>query len=369
MELYNGKYWNAGLNDSTLYADNWGVTESSSGTGNEYGNAWQCYGFSLFMAKVLFGKIINYGNVCAALNGQSLEDGWMLYQNNYSSISLEPGDIIRKGDDSTGHSAVVWKVENGLLYFVECLGNMNNQLHWGGFNNSDVGTSEEYIKSIAVYIIKAPKTSGTTVTVTFNPGVGTCSTTGKQVETGGLYGIFPVPTRAGHTFMGWWNTSANTECISSTTVTATVNHTLTAIWGKTYKLTNVGAGKCLNINGSNLTALSDSTNVTLWSDSGSNEQKWILSMIYDDKPVKSVIDRNYGLNVYRSGSPYNCNIHLVAGNETDAIVYLTNYGSYYKISLHNHNLNLTAQGAANGSNVCWSAPAESDLQKWTLTEL
>lgn len=27
------------------------------------------------------------------------------------------------------------------------------------------------------------------------------------------------------------------------------------------------------------------------------------------------------------------------------------------------------KGAANGSNVCWSAPAESDLQKWTLTEL
>ena len=207
------------------------------------------------------------------------------------------------------------------------------------------------------------------VNVAFDPSVGTCSTASKQVEVGGTYGDLPVPTRTGHTFMGWWNTSTNTECISSTTVTADTNHTLTAIWGKTYKLTNVGAGKCLNINGSNLTSLSNGTNVTLWSNSGSNEQKWILSLIYDDKPVKSVIDRNYGLNVYRSGSPYNCNIHLVAGNETDAIVYLTNYGSYYKISLHNYTLDLTAQGAANGSNVCWSAPAESDLQKWTLTEL
>lgn len=38
--LYDGKYWNAGINDSTLSADNWGTTSSSSETGNEYGNAW-----------------------------------------------------------------------------------------------------------------------------------------------------------------------------------------------------------------------------------------------------------------------------------------------------------------------------------------
>ena len=37
--LYDGKYWNAGIDDSTLSASNWGTTSSSSGTGNSYGYA------------------------------------------------------------------------------------------------------------------------------------------------------------------------------------------------------------------------------------------------------------------------------------------------------------------------------------------
>lgn len=363
--LYDEKYWNAGINDSTLSADNWGTTSSSTGTGNRYGDAYQCYGFSLFMAKVLFGKRIIYENVYAAPNLTNLGDGWILYRNDYSSIALEPGDIIRVGNDNDGHSAVVWKVEDGLLYFTECLGSMSNELHWGGYNNTDVGTSESYIKSIAVYIVKAPKTP---ITATLNANGGICETNSKQVYNGRTYGALPVPTRTGRTFMGWWDTSTNTECISSTTVAKNTAHTLTAIWGKTYKLTNVASGKCLNINGDNLTSLSPWDNVTLWSDSGSNEQKWILSTDYDSKPIKSVIDRNYGLNIYLD-STYNCNVYQVAGNETDSAVYFTNYGSYYRVGLHNYNRYLTAAGTGDGANVYWATYTESNLQKWVLTEL
>ena len=167
---------------------------------------------------------------------------------------------------------------------------------------------------------------------------------------------------------GWWDTSTNTECISSTTVAKNSNHTLMAIWGKTYKLTNVASGKCLNIYGDNLTSLSPWINVTLWSDSGSNEQKWILSTDYDSKPIKSVIDRNYGLNIYLD-STYNCNVYQVAGNENDSAVYFTDYGSCYRVGLHNYNRYLTAAGTGDGANVYWGTYAESDLQKWVLTEV
>lgn len=43
-----------------------------------------------------------------------------------------------------------------------------------------------------------------------------------------------------------------------------------------YKLTNVGANKCLNIYGSNSTSLSHGINVVIWADSGTNEQKWSI---------------------------------------------------------------------------------------------
>lgn len=71
---YAGKYWNGGLNDEKLSENNWGKTNSKIGTGNRYGDAFQCYVFSLFMANVLFGKRIIYGNVKNAENGTDLGD-------------------------------------------------------------------------------------------------------------------------------------------------------------------------------------------------------------------------------------------------------------------------------------------------------
>lgn len=360
---YGEQHWSAGIDDSTLSAYEWGVLPYATGVSNRFGNAWECYGFSLFLAYVLFGKKIVYGDVHWAPDGTNLGDGWILYRNNYASISLEPGDIVRGNND--GHSAVVWKVENGYVHFVECLGDGGELIRWSGFNQSIATQTEQDIKNIATYIIKAPKN---TLTATFNVDGGTCPLPSKEVLPNGTYGDLPVPTKTGYTFMGWWNTTTNTECISSTTVTESTNHALTAIWGKTYKLTNVASGKCLNINGDNLTSLTPWTNVTLWSDSGTNEQKWILSTDYNNKPIKSVIDRNYGLNVYLD-STYNCNVYQVAGNVTDSAVFFTNYGSYYRVGLQNYYRYLTAAGTGDGVNVYWATYTESDLQKWVLTEL
>lgn len=369
--LYDGKYWNAGIDDSTLSASNWGTTSSSSGTGNSYGYAYQCYGFSLFMALVLFNKRIVYGDVYAAPNGTSLGNGWVLYRgaSNYTSITLEPGDIIR--GDNDGHSAVVWKIESGVVYVVECWGSVYNKLSWGYWNGSSTGKTIAQMKALADYILKAPKTSAGNITVSFNANGGTCSTTSKTVTVGQPYGLLPTPSRSGFTFIGWWKVSTyeSIEYTSNKTVELTYNHTLYAHWAKTYRITNVGASKCLNIYGDALTSLYNGINITLWSNSGSNEQKWLISSLATERCIKSVIDTSYGVNVYRAGSPYNCNIHIVADNETDALVSFIQSGSYYKIKLYNYNLYLTVSSSYDGANVYWSESSDSNYQKWIITQL
>ena len=72
-------------------------------------------------------------------------------------------------------------------------------------------------------------------TVTYNYGNGTANTTGLAID-GLPYSTaetkFPAnPTRTGYTFKGWYTAaSGGTQVTSSTTVTATSNHTLYAQW-------------------------------------------------------------------------------------------------------------------------------------------
>ena len=73
-----------------------------------------------------------------------------------------------------------------------------------------------------------------------------------------------------------------------------------------------------------MTSLSPHQNVTIWLESDTNEQKWEmpevqLGLLYVG-PIRSVINRDYGLNVYRTGNPYNCDLYPVSGNETDSDV-------------------------------------------------
>ena len=246
---YAEKYWNGGLNDEKLSENNWGTTNSKIGTGNRYGDAFQCYGFSLFVANVLFGKRIIYGNVKNAASGTDLGDGWTLYRGDYSGITLEPGDIIR--GDNDGHSAVVWKVENDKVYVAEFWGTENNKLFWGGWNRASPAKSVAEMKALATYIIKAPELSSSPVTVTFKANGGSCQLASKQVYPGMSYGTLPIPTRSGYTFIGWWpeSTTESEVYVGEKTVSVTYNHNLYAHWAKTYRITNVGAAKCLNIDG------------------------------------------------------------------------------------------------------------------------
>ena len=75
------------------------------------------------------------------------------------------------------------------------------------------------------------------VSVSFNANGGTVSPTGNIVVRGSSYGSLPTPTRSeivnnkGYGFTGWYTAaSGGTRVTSSTTVTATGNHTIYAHW-------------------------------------------------------------------------------------------------------------------------------------------
>ncbi|MBQ4422948.1 MAG: InlB B-repeat-containing protein [Clostridia bacterium] len=83
------------------------------------------------------------------------------------------------------------------------------------------------------------KVTAKTVTVTFNANGGSVSTDSKTVTVGSTYGDLPTPTRTGYSFDGWYTAaSGGSKVTSSTTVTATSNHTLYAHWtARTYTVT------------------------------------------------------------------------------------------------------------------------------------
>jgi hypothetical protein len=51
----NNKYWNKG----SLSASDWGLTSSTIGTPNTFGNAYQCAGFSFYLAYLIFNQSID----------------------------------------------------------------------------------------------------------------------------------------------------------------------------------------------------------------------------------------------------------------------------------------------------------------------
>lgn len=136
----------------------------------------------------------------------------------------------------------------------------------------------------------------------------------------------------------------------------------------TYKITNLASGLCLNIEGDNLTALYNNQNVTVWADSGTNEQRWVIDDLGGSTTVRSAIDESYGLNIYTT--TYNCDVYPIAGNANDsAVTFEWVSGKGYKVRLTNYStLYLTAAGSTNGSNVSWAADKGTDYQYWTLTE-
>lgn len=105
------------------------------------------------------------------------------------------------------------------------------------WNTNENGTGSEYtnkqiIKNLTnvdgAIINLYAQWSANMYTVTFNPNGGSTSQTSKQVIYDTKYGELPTATKKGYIFQGWYLNSQKIE--SSTIVTTSANHTLTAKW-------------------------------------------------------------------------------------------------------------------------------------------
>lgn len=342
---------------------------------NFFGDAIQCHGFAKYLANLVFGSYPDVHNFETASNGRDVTNGWKVYTNGYfSNIRLAPGDILRS---TSGHSIIVWAVNGETVRVAEALGSWGSKIHWGYYTVSKdtyLKTQTE-LKANARYIVKAPKsTTISKVKCLFDGNGGSCNVASQYYIKGSAYGNLPTPNpRSGYEFIGWWpEKDINSEEYTMTRIVPIgYEHKLYAQWGKKYKIINVGTGKCLNISGSNLTSLDNGRNVNLWSDTGSNEQKWLIPALGQRRIIKSAIDRNFGLNIKRSGTPYNCNVHRVFQNEADSVVSIILDDGYYKIKLYNYDLYLTAASSDNDANAYWAPNMDNqpnvDYQRWRFT--
>ena len=155
---YEGKYWNKGLS-SGLSAGNWGTTSAACGatcTSNMFGSAYQCAGFTLFMASVVFGTAFTHSTLTSYSNNTSITStagNWKIYKGTISNITLKPGDFLRKN----GHSAMVWKVEGTDVYVIECWGSVGCKLAYGWFNGSSANRSMSTLLSGTIeYLLVSP---------------------------------------------------------------------------------------------------------------------------------------------------------------------------------------------------------------------
>ena len=214
--LMDGKYWNGGKNADQLISavDAGEMTEEALGITNTgcksssrnstppcTSNAFkyglesvgrQCNGFSKFIAYYLFGTD---GDVSTWQDCSG---------SNVYSVALEPGDRIGRFDTTNGkyHHAIVWKVEDGKVYVVECLGTYSTRhdgclIHFGYYNGVGdyalEGSLKEYLATVqGGYVQKHPDSYGQTTSVHTAPILSVSSptlpTTLKQGSNFGLRG-------------------------------------------------------------------------------------------------------------------------------------------------------------------------------------
>jgi len=126
------------------------------------------------------------------------------------SITLRPhGSLVR-----TGHTFGGWTDSMGRLFPA------GHTMSWGGISSGTITLDAHWVPV-------------TNVTLTFNANGGTPATQQIFRQPGTAIGAMPSsPTRAGHTFLGWFNTSATTggTQITSSTITPTSNTTYWARW-------------------------------------------------------------------------------------------------------------------------------------------
>lgn len=135
-----------------------------------------------------------------------------------------------------------------------------------------------------------------------------------------------------------------------------------------YNFYNVYANKYLTICGTNVTSLSNPHALMLFTRTYLNEQRFSYAGTAGSaSTIRATMNTNFGLNAYRAGVNWTCNLHTVSGNETDASIVMEQSGNYYKIRLTNYaNRYLTAAGMTNGAGVYWAAATGGTNQLWSL---
>lgn len=141
-----------------------------------------------------------------------------------------------------------------------------------------------------------------------------------------------------------------------------------------YIITNVGANKRLNLYGSSVTELSifNNQNITVWSSSNTDEQRWVIPRLGNGVFIRSKINRAFGLNAYRNSDiEFNCDVYRIYGNETDSKVNIILVGGRYRIQLANYpEYYLTASGSDDGANVYWKKGLDGTaFQTWGIQEI
>lgn len=131
-------YWCGGNIDSSLSYSGCGRPGCSC---NSFNRAYQCQGFALYLAKRVVGSYPAYS--LSSYRHGATSGSWKCYTKSamgtqaFCALGLQPGDIVRAAYNSSyssGHTAVVWKVENGAVYFAEVWGSVYSKINWGGFN-------------------------------------------------------------------------------------------------------------------------------------------------------------------------------------------------------------------------------------------
>lgn len=119
--------------------------------------------------------------------------------------------------------------------------------------------------------------------------------------------------------------------------------------------------------------LYNNQNVTLWSKSGTNDQKWVFGTPGPFVKVKSLVNLEYALNYCEEegtdyGEPGNCDVYPHYANESYAHIDFIVDGGYYLIKQTHCDLYLTAAGNNNGADVSWEYRATTTTgknnQKW-----
>lgn len=151
----DGWYWCGGdVNKSVAQS---GCGKKTTCYCNNFNGSYQCHGFALNMALRVVGnypavRLLDYKHGAKS-------NGWQCYTSvgigkaALCSMGLRPGDIVRASttsDYSNGHTAIVWKIEDGKVYFAECWGSVYSKIQWGAFNAAY--TSMEGICSGYTYV-------------------------------------------------------------------------------------------------------------------------------------------------------------------------------------------------------------------------